>query len=188
MAILRTFAVAVALSAIGVVGVGVAVATASVFGSVGSWIYEFAFGWCTIPAIVLATLAFGLVHVLERVWPRLASQKAARPLTNRLLSAVIDRFRRRTTTGAATSSAFHTPVPLEPRSPPPFPILGILVSVPLAFLNLPGWLAVDHVVRGPVGVVAIFVVPGLVCGALVGGLAALLRQQRALSSATAPPG
>ncbi len=180
MRFLRFLGVSCALAIIGFAGVSAAVATASVFGHMSSWVVDFAFGWCTLPAIVLAAVAFGLVHLVERVWTRLASSHRleTRPLGQRVLSAVVTRFSTSSATGATTSSSFHTSVSAEPMPPPSLLVLGVLVAVPLAFLNLPGWLAVDQVVRGPVGIVAIFVVPGVVCGLMVGALAQQLRRRR----------
>ncbi len=134
MRFLRFLGVSCALAIIGFAGVSAAVATASVFGHMSSWVVDFAFGWCTLPAIVLAAVAFGLVHLVERVWTRLASSHRleTRPLGQRVLSAVVTRFSTSSATGATTSSSFHTSVSAEPMPPPSLLVLGVLVAVPLA--------------------------------------------------------
>jgi hypothetical protein len=75
-------------------------------------------------------------------------------------------------------ASFHADV-VVPSSPPPSPVLlGVAVAVPLAFLNVPGWLALEfNVVSGLGGAVAVFVVPGVVCGALIG---LLIQRARAM--------
>jgi hypothetical protein len=167
----------VALFVVAVVGVTAALAAAAVVGHVSPMVVEFAYGWCTVPALVLALVAYGGVHAAERLWPVLASGPIA---------AVAARVRGRLRTArgkpraVSSSSSFHTAV-RAPRAEAPSPVLlGVVVAVPLAFLNLPGWLAVGHVVDGSIaGGIALFVVPGTVCGALTG---ALIAWQRSLAA------
>jgi len=179
MRALRTIVIASLLALIGVVGVVAALVTASI----AEWelptgfLVGFAFLYCAGPAAVLAWLAFGGVHLVERLWPRLTSAGVLAAGAARGRSA-LGRFRRRALLGASGPASFRASVAL-PATPPPSPvILGVCVAVPLAFLNVPGWLAVQFgVVEGLGAAAAIFVVPGLVCGALVGGLIRGLRQQ-----------
>jgi hypothetical protein len=161
----RVALTALQLILVGVVGVVAALAVAVPFGRFDGMVAGLAFAWCTPPATVLAALAYGGVHLIERIWPRVAGRGGA---------GVITRVRRALgagggAPGAVGPASFHADV-VAPPLPPPSPVqLGVAVAVPLAFLNVPGWLALEfNVVSGLGGAVAVFVVPGVVCGALIG--------------------
>jgi hypothetical protein len=156
---------ALQLVLIGVTGVVAALAVAVPFGRFDGMVAGFAFAWCAPPAILLAALAYGGVHLVERLWHRLGGRGGVDLATraHRVLGGG------RGAPGAVGPASFHADV-VAPPSPPPSPVLlGIAVAVPLAFLNVPGWLALEFgIVSGFGGAVAVFVVPGVVCGALIG--------------------
>jgi hypothetical protein len=165
MSIGRIVLVALQLILVAVVGVVAALGVAVAVGRFDGMVAGFAFAWCTPPAVVLAALAYGGLHLVERLWPRVMGGGGAGLLTraSRALGS------RRGAPGAVGPASFHADV-IAPPPPTPSPVLlGIAVAVPLAFLNLPGWLALEfNVVSGFGGAVAVFVVPGVVCGALIG--------------------
>lgn len=165
MSIGRVALVALQLVIVGVVGVVAALGVAIAIGRFDAMVATFAFAWCTPPAVALAALAWGGVHLVERLWRRLPGQSGLDVATRvrRLLVGG------RGAPGAVGPASFHADV-VAPPLPPPSPVLlGVAVAVPLAFLNVPGWLALEfNVVSGLGGAVAVFVVPGVVCGALIG--------------------
>lgn len=161
----RVALTALQLILVGVVGVVAALGVAVAFGRFDGMVAGFAFAWCAPPAVVLAALAYGGVHLVERLWRRLGVRGGV---------DIVTRTRRavgggRGVPGAVGPASFHADV-VAPPSPPPSPVLlGVAVAVPLAFLNVPGWLALEFdVVHGLGGAVAVFVIPGIVCGALIG--------------------
>lgn len=165
MSISRIALVALQLIAVGVVGVVAALGVAVAVGRFDGMVASFAFAWCTPPAVVLAALAYGGLHLVERLWPRLMGGGRASLVTR--ASRVLGTGRG--TPGAVGPASFHADI-VAPPTPTPSPVvLGVAIAVPLAFLNLPGWLALKYdVVYGLGGAVAVFVVPGVVCGALIG--------------------
>lgn len=165
MSIGRIALVALQLVVVGVVGVVAALGVAITVGRFDAMVATFAFARCTPPAVALAALSFGGVHLVERLWPRVAGRGGAGLVVrvHRALGAG------RGLPGAVGPASFHADVVAPPLPPPSPALLGVAVAVPLAFLNVPGWFALEfNVVSGLGGAVAVFVVPGVVCGALIG--------------------
>jgi len=165
----RAGATVVAFFVIGLVGVTAALGAATVVGRVTPMVVEFAYGWCTLPAMLLAAVVYGSTLLALRLWPRLMGSRVLGGLAARW-RGLMGRFAHGATASTSAPAGFHADVTL-PASDAPSPVaLGVATAVPLAFLNLPGWLAIGHVVDGVAGGVAVFVVPGVVCGALTGML------------------
>ena len=175
MRMLRGLGIAALLGLIGVAGVAAALLTCGL--QVGldmpGYVIAFAFAYCAVPAMVLAWLAFGGLHLVLRLWPRSRHLQQAFARVYGGLWRLVSRAPVGATAPVSVSVSATMPAP----QPPSLKVLGVLVAVPLAFLNLPGWLALQmNLVEGPIGAAALFVVPGVVCGLMIGTLAERLRR------------
>jgi len=180
MRVLRGLGIAVVLGLIGVAGVAAALLTCALLGGLvtpsyimPAYVVAFAFAYCAVPAMVLAWLAFGGVHLVLRLWPRSRHLQQAFARMDGALRRLVSRAPVGATASVGVSVSATMPAP----QPPSLKVLGVLVAVPLAFLNLPGWLALQmNLVEGPLAAAALFVVPGVVCGLMIGALAERLRR------------
>lgn len=130
----------------------------------------FAYAWCGPAAFVLAGVAYGLLQLAARFWQRVQDRPAPvlgrrRPL-NPTVATSAQVF---TIPTSSTSTLTSTPSTMLER--PPWLLLGVLVSVPLAFGNAPGWMA-NHYLPIPWLVVDFFAA-GISAGLALGVLARL---------------